>query len=265
MLGVRPHGQPEFLRVLVLPGAAQPLGQFQHQRRIDRGAAGQRRDQGAGGRVVALQRQPRLGGRALRRVQPGDLAAGGPADRAVVGPGQAVEAPPLVGGGQALAPLADEGELGAGVGDARSARPAVRPRPRPARARRWRRPWRSAAWTAPRAPAGGRRSPARCGRRARRPSPRTGGGTAAPGSARRVVGHERGDLRRVGRARRQQAVIQHQLARHRVGRGGGQGVGVRPAAVAQGGADLVRPRRAEGRQGRHEQDERRGRMLTART
>ena len=79
--------------VVVLAGAAQPAGLFQHQGGVVPLGLGQGGDQGGGVGVVAAQRQPGLGARPVGGVQPGDLAVGGGG----VGPGQAVEAGPLVG------------------------------------------------------------------------------------------------------------------------------------------------------------------------
>ena len=185
----------------------------------------------------------------------GDLAVGGAADGAGVGPGQAVEAAPLVRRRRHAAPLVDERQLATRVGH--SGQPGL-----------------------PRDLGGVRRAPGigvgggaaqhrrhfahrlagadlqhgavvRLGRHRLR---QAAGQHRAIGPL-RVGGHERRDIRRAGGTRRQQPEIHHQLARHRIGGGSRQRIGIRPAVLAQGGTDLVRLR---GMQGRGEQQRKEG-------
>ena len=117
--GAGAKGEQDFLCVLVLVAAAEPAGEFEDQRRVELGGGGQGGEEGAGGGVVALEGQAGFGGGALCWVEPGDLAPGGAVDGAVIGPGEAVEAAPLVGWREDGAPFLEEGGFAAHVGDTR--------------------------------------------------------------------------------------------------------------------------------------------------
>ena len=227
--------QPQGRGIAVACGPAQGSGSVQDQAGIVAQRRRQRGHQRLGVRVIALHGQPRLGGGAVHRVQARGLAYGG---RDVL-PGQMLKPGPLVVGGWHTGPAVQERDLGRGIGQAGH----------PGRARRL----------------GGLRVAAGNGQRggaaeqARGLGWRSGG---ALGQYRRIVGfggdrllpplfqqrllrpvraglHEGGDLRRRGRAAGEQAGIQHQLRRHRIGDTGGCGLGLRPVVGSDRGQRVL--------------------------
>ena len=237
--GARPS--PDRGGVPVQPGAAKPAGQVQHQRRVVPGAGGSALNRagavGSSRRSASLAPAaacPAASSRMAWRAAgpPGALRRSRPAGRsAPTGPSGVSTRPHW------------RMKASSAAGRSMPAQPAL-PRRRSAAAvppRHRRSAEAGAAGARGTDPATRHRSSGS----AAMASSAAGSATAACGQSGLAAMNGR-DLGRPRGARRQQAVVQHQLARHRVGRGRRQRVRLGPAVRAHGGQH-VRPARSVGR------------------
>ena len=237
LLGGDAGAGPQGRGVVVLPGAAIPAGQLVDEGGVRADGFGQGGDESGGGGGVAAEGEAGFGGGAECGGEAVGLAQGGAVGGGWdgLGPGEAVEAAPLVVGRDLGGPAAEEGGFGRLVGDAGD------------------------PGAAGRAVGGDRGLGCAYGRRgvggglgaAEQSGDRLGRALAAnvldgavvlvdeqgflqAAGEQGLVGpirmraHEGGDLCRAGGARGEQAAVEHQQAGERVRFGGGQGVCLGP-------------------------------------